>query len=151
KLRQAFPMNFAEAYNAAYTHPTFGAVPVSPLPALQAYTTYLSNMGVTSATVRSPSYLPQPYASSACLPMALQRGVSGAGIDPSNLTSGGAMGHAGSLPYLTDAWGKPIYFSRFPVGSTILNPSGGPLAGANDPGDPQGYLLMASWGTTYGP
>jgi prepilin-type N-terminal cleavage/methylation domain-containing protein len=155
KLMQAFPMSFKEAFNPA------------PLPPLPAYVTYLNSMGITIATP------PTPYESSACLLMALQRGVSGAGIDPSQLTTGGAAGSFGSLPYLTDAWGRPIFFTRAPAGNLYLNPStptsvanpypllpwsvqtGIPVTcysqpGANDPGDPQGLLNTGTWGATYG-
>jgi prepilin-type N-terminal cleavage/methylation domain-containing protein len=131
KLRQAFPMNFNEALNPA------------PLPALPGYVTYLNSLGVTGSTGAV-------YESSACLLMALQRGVSGAGINPEDLTKGGAAGNANGIPYLTDAWNRPIYFSRFPAGCPVLNPNGA-QAGANDPGDPQGYLQTPQWGTTYGP
>lgn len=136
KLRQVFPMNFNEAVNPY------------PLPPLPAYTAYLGQLGI-AGTLRAN------YESSACLLMALQRGVSGAGIDSTDLTSGGATGstpspNGGNIIYLTDAWGSPIYFTRVPSGNLLLNPNG-PMPGANDPGDPQGYLQMAAWGTTYGP
>jgi prepilin-type N-terminal cleavage/methylation domain-containing protein len=134
KLRQAFPMNFNEALNPA------------PLPPLQAYVTYLNSLGVTASTGAA-------YESSACLLMALQRGVSGAGIDPSQLTVGGFTGNANGIPYLTDAWNRPIYFSRVPVGSAILNPNpypGDGQDGANDPLDPNGYLQAPNWAQTTG-
>jgi type II secretory pathway pseudopilin PulG len=158
KLRQAFPMNFAEALNVPYTNPALAAlgynpnVPASripPIPPLPGYVSYLNNFGITPAMV-SVQPAPQPYESSVCLLMALQRGVSGAGIDPSELTAGGAAGNINGMPYLTDAWGRPIFFSRAPAGNLYLNPAG-PQPGANDPGDPQGYLQTGNWGTTYGP
>lgn len=140
KLVQAFPMNFNEALN-----PT----PLSPLPA---YVTYLNNLGITASSGAV-------YESSACLLMALERGVGGAGVDQSALTAGGATGSVttpsgGNLPYLTDAWGRPIYFSRVPVGSPSLNTNpypGGGQPGANDPMDPQGLLQAKNWPTTKGP
>jgi len=154
KLRAAFPMNFSEALNLPYTNPTLGAMgynPVvgqSPVPALPGYVSFLSNLGITGSTGAS-------YESSACLLMALQRGASGAGINPDDLTTGGAAGSVvtpsgNNLPYLNDAWGRPIFFSRAPTGSLYLNPAGA-MAGANDPGDPQGYLQTPTWGVTYGP
>ncbi len=75
RLRQAFPMTFNEALNPF------------PLPPLPSYMAYLTNLGIAGSTTP-----PAPYESSACLLMALQRGVSGAGIDPADLTSGGATG-----------------------------------------------------------
>jgi len=133
RLRQAFPMSFNEALNPA------------PLPPLSGYVTTLTSLGITSSTVASA-----PYESSACLLMALQRGVGGAGINPEDLTRGGATGNYNGLPYLTDAWNRPIFFARFPTGCPVLNPNGA-LPGANDPGDPQGYLQTPLWGQTYGP
>ncbi len=159
KLRQAFPMNFGEALNVPYNNPELAAwglptlVPPSPVPAWQGYFTYLTSLGITPALVSSQA-APQPYESSVCLLMALQRGVSGAGIDPADLTAGGAAGSfmtpsGGNLPYLNDAWGRPIFFSRVPSGCPLLNPSG-PLPGANDPGDPQGLLTTPQWVTNFG-
>lgn len=154
KMRQAFPMNFAEALNVPYNNPELAAwglptlVPASPLPALPGYYSYLTSLGITPLMVSAQPF-PDPRESSACLLMALQRGVSGAGINPADLTAGGAAGSmitpsGGNLPYLNDAWGRPILFSRAPAGSFYLNPAG-PVAGNNDPGDPQGYLLTPAW------
>jgi type II secretory pathway pseudopilin PulG len=149
KMRAAFPMNFGEALNVAYNNPLLGAtVPQSPVPSPPAYTTYLTSHGVNPAAV-SASSPSDPRESAVCLLMALQRGVSGAGIDPSVLTAGGAAGDYNGMPYLTDAWGRPIFFSRAPTGSLYLNLAG-PLAGANDPGDPQGLLLNPTWRTQFG-
>jgi len=136
RQRQAFPMTFAEAMNPY------------PLPPLPAYQTFLSKLGVVAGTAYGN------FESSACLLMALQRGVSGAGVDPSDLTKGGATGSAplpnGNIDFLTDAWAGPIFFARFPVGSFALNPNGA-QPGANDPGDPQGYLQTPTWAQTAGP
>lgn len=159
KLRQAFPMSFAEALNPA------------PLPPLPGYVSYLGSMGITLANVASLFPTTGPYESSACLLMALQRGVAGASIDPAQLTTGGAAGSlaiaGGSISYLNDAWGRPIYFSRFPAGNLYLNPPINPTTGLpgtvnnpwgsvicysqpgiNDPGDPQGYLQTPTWGVS---
>jgi type II secretory pathway pseudopilin PulG len=140
RLRQAFPMNFNEAVNPA------------PLPPLQGYVQYLKNLGISGSSTSTA-----PYESSACLLMALQRGAGGAGINPSELTAGGAAGNyaaaLGSLPYLTDAWSRPIYFTRVPVGSALLNPTpypGGGQSGANDPLDPEGLLNAGGWASSVG-
>lgn len=144
KLRQAFPMTFAEALDTT--------VPgIQPLPA---YQTYLTSSSIAPSVVAGAI-----YESSACLLMALQRGVSGAGVNPEDLTRGGATGMAGSLPYLNDAWGRPIFFTRVPVGSAALNtspyqvgppPVSGGQPGANDPLDPNGYLQAGGWATAGG-
>lgn len=128
KLRQAFPMNFTEVLTQS-----------GPIPPLQVYSTYLTKLGVNPATI------PYQYQSSACLLMALQRGVSGAGLNPEELTKGGAAGNYNGLPYLADAWGRPIFFARFPTGCPLLNPNSLPQIGANDPGDPQGLLNDGTW------
>jgi prepilin-type N-terminal cleavage/methylation domain-containing protein len=138
KLRQVFPMNFNEAINPA------------PLPPLPAYKTYLNQLGITASTGA-------PYESSACVLMALQRGVSGAGVEPSDLTAGGALAVVptpkGTLNYLADAWGQPLYFTRVPVGSAALNSNpfpGGGQVGNNDLLDPQGYLQTGGWAKAHG-
>lgn len=156
RLKQAFPMSFNEALNPA------------PLPPLPAYVTYLKSLGISGSSPQTAF-----FESSACLLMALQRGVSGAGIDPSELTAGGAAGNlqlpGGSLPYLTDAWGRPIFFTRTPAGNLNLNPVSaypnvyGPMkswggnmvtcysqTGNNDLGDPLGYLVSTAWRTAFG-
>ncbi len=145
KLRQAFPMSFNEALSPPPPLPTMPPTPC-PLPPLPVYQAYLGSLGINGST---PGTL--PYESSACLLMALQRGVSGAGIDPSDLTAGGAAGNYNGISYLTDGWGRPIFFSRVPTGNSYLNPTGTALPGANDPGDPQGYLNTPQWVTTAGP
>jgi hypothetical protein len=165
KLRQAFPMNFDEALNLAT--PNTGNLQ-SPLGALPAYKTYLFSLGITGSTALTTN-----IESSACLLMALQRGVSGAGINPSDLMTGGAAGNypipnsSNNIPYLTDAWGRPIFFTRVPAGCINLNPATAQSVannppvpwgtvtcysqpGANDPGDPQGFLQTPSWGTSFG-
>lgn len=156
RLRQAFPMSFNEALNPF------------PLPPLPGYATYLTSLGIVGTTPATAS-----IESSACLLMALQRGASGAGINPEQIAGGGAIGNLNGITYLTDAWGRPIFFSRFPAGSTYLNPAVNPATlaantantittpwwplgpvtcysqtGNNDPGDPQGYLQAPSWGTS---
>lgn len=139
-LRRAFPMNFNEALNPF------------PLPPLAGYVTFLTSLGITGTTGNLEE-------SSACLLMALQRGVSGAGVNPNDLAGGNAMGslptpNGGVLPFLKDAWGKPIIFTRVPAGSAQLNtnpypgPPGPGQPGANDPLDPQGYLQAAGWART---
>lgn len=129
KLRQAFPMNFNEALNPF------------PLPPLAGYKTYLNSMGISASTG-------QPYESSACLLMALQRALSGQGIDPADIGGGGAIKQYptpnGTISALIDAWGSPLAFTRAPTGSIVLNANGA-LSGANDPVDPQGLLNSGAW------
>jgi prepilin-type N-terminal cleavage/methylation domain-containing protein len=162
KLRQAFPMNFNEALYPP-TLPGNNVCPMAPLPG---YVSFLGSLGITGTSGAA-------YESSACLLMALQRGASGAGINPEQIAGGGAISSittpsGGSMPYLTDSWGRPIFFTRAPAGSLYLNPPTGtanviptpwwqlgPVTcysqpGNNDPGDPQGYLVSTAWRTAFG-
>lgn len=131
KLRQAFPMNFNEAVNPF------------PLPPLPNYKLYLNNLGISGSSNAS-----SPYESSACLLMALQRAVSGQGIDLADIGGGGVVKQypapSGTIPALVDAWGSPLAFTRAPTGSIVLNPNGY-QPGANDPVDPQGLLNSGAW------
>jgi type II secretory pathway pseudopilin PulG len=142
RLRQAFPMNFTEALNPF------------PLPPIAAYQTNLLKLGINTSTGAN-------FESSACLLMALQRAQSGGGTDVSDLAGGGATGNGptpngGSIPFIADAWGQPLFFSRVPVGSIALNsnpfpgPPGPGQPGNNDPLDPQGYLQTAGWASVNG-
>ncbi len=49
-----------------------------------------------------------------------------------------------------DGWGKPLAFCRWPVGSTVLNPTGPMKGDNNDPIDPSGLLESPSWQGTSG-
>jgi len=144
KQRQAFPMNFNEAL-----YPPLAAsgspCPCAQLQPLTSYVQYLKSRGIGISSGLS-------WESSACLLMALQRGVGNTGISPEDLTRGGfaSVDVSYGVPILTDSWKNPVYFSRVPSGCPVLNPNGA-QNGAHDPGDPQGYLQMATWGTTYGP
>jgi type II secretory pathway pseudopilin PulG len=145
KLRQLFPMNFNEAVNPA------------PLPPLPAYQKYLNQLGITG----SISGLSPNFESAACLLMALQRSQSGGGADSADIGGGGSTksfalpGGQNSIRAFADAWGQPIYFTRVPAGYPLLNPLPYPAGppgpgeqGINDPGDPQGYLNAAGWGSS---
>jgi prepilin-type N-terminal cleavage/methylation domain-containing protein len=135
RLRQAFPMDFGEALNPF------------PLPPLQGYKTYLAQYGITAK-------VNQPWESAACLLMALQRGPGGGGVDAADIGAGGATKSASlgtvSIPYLADAFGQPLAFSRVPTDNPVLNPNG-PQPGANDPMDPEGLLNSTTWTDTGGP
>ncbi len=99
RQQQAYPRSFAEV---------FAAPPDGPTPG---YLKYLGNYGVTGS-INNPA-----LESSACLLMALQRGVDGAGYNPDNLGKASvktfpiAAGQAPTLPALVDGWGNPIWFA----------------------------------------
>jgi prepilin-type N-terminal cleavage/methylation domain-containing protein len=125
KLRQQFPMSFNEALNPA------------PLPANQAYVKYLNNLGITGSTG-------DQCESSACLLMALTQGVGGGGNNAEDIGAGGAsttfsLSNGSQILALKDAWGNPLFFSRWPTGQAAQGAAG------SDPGDPQGLLANATW------
>ena len=86
--------------------------------------------------------------------MALQRGVGGAGINASDLNGRRRNrrlhdSNGSNLPYLTDAWSRPVYLLR--ESRPDVPPDCNPISAArssvhNDPGDPQGYLQNARMG-----
>jgi prepilin-type N-terminal cleavage/methylation domain-containing protein len=143
RLRQTFPMNFAEALNPA------------PLTAVPAYNTYLSGLGITTSNANS--VLPLDQQSAVCLLMALERGTSGSSTAAEDLGIGTnvrllslATGQspAPTVRALTDGWSKPFLFCRWPTGTagapSVLNPNGA-QPGFNDPGDPSGELANPNW------
>jgi prepilin-type N-terminal cleavage/methylation domain-containing protein len=132
KQRQMFPMTFDEALNPY------------PLPPLRPYVVFLQNLGVKKSTPQT-----QPYESSVCLLMALERAPGGGGVKMEDLGVGSVTATR-TLPggqevnCLVDDWKSPLLFCRWPTGSPELNPNG-PAAGRNDPGDPEGLLNVPGW------
>jgi prepilin-type N-terminal cleavage/methylation domain-containing protein len=143
RLKQTFPNSFAEALS-----------PV-PMPPLSYYTTKLTALGYTSAA-------PQPWESSVCLLWALQRGESGTAIKESDFGTGSlkdfVLPNGQTVKGLVDDWGMPLYFCRWPVFSTQVNPPvppnpailvGVPQSGnRNDADDPIGLLESTAWRTS---
>ena len=139
RLKQTFPNNINEALNPA------------PMPPLSTYSNQLSLLGYTTNNTTAP----QPWESSACLLMALQRGEDGGGVTPEVLGPSSFIHNfpapTGTIPALVDGWGNPLRFCRWPVGSPVLNPNGQPQAGDNnDPTDPSGLLVSPTWQQTNG-
>ena len=146
RLKQTFPMTFAEALNPA------------PMPALSTYNLALGQLGYTTANTTTP----QAWESSVLLLMALQRGMDGNGIKMEDLGVNSSLHDFGPTPNgqtvkgLVDGWGKPLVFVRWPVylnATNAQNPgnygsyglTGAPQAKFNDPGDPTGLLASPSW------
>jgi prepilin-type N-terminal cleavage/methylation domain-containing protein len=177
RLRQAFPMSFAEAIlplNAYFSE--LGSDQelknghLWPLPEFVKYVQ--QNLGNT--LIVDPRFLPQPCESAACLLLALQRGTGGS-VDAEDLGSAAVRtGNADvvgdlmnynikikvngqdvikSFPVtgLIDGSGAPLAFCRWPTGSSELNPitaktpNGYQPGLKNDPGDPEGRLVMVNW------
>ncbi len=127
RLRQEFPMDFAEATNVVPGR-------LRPLPAYQRALAGVTPTGRTSQ-------------SSVCLLLALQQARGGISFDPDALGSGAisdayATGaNAAGLKQIVDGWAVPLVFFRWPTGNLELNPDGpAGQAGHNDPTDPEGLL-----------
>jgi prepilin-type N-terminal cleavage/methylation domain-containing protein len=138
RLRQEFPMNYAEALS-----------PSGPLPAKQSYAKYLSARGKTG------NANPVAEESSACLLMALREGRSGgtAGTDDFGATS---VDMVNGIEVLVDGWRRPLAFYRWPTDpgpnnevDQLAPPASATVSRARDPQDPDG-LLIATPGTSTG-
>lgn len=130
RLRQEFPINFAEAYNPG------------PLPYISTY-----RQAALKAFPTPPPPPPGgPTESAACLLMALERATGGGGLSASDLGSAAVLDTNGdNVNEIVDGWGQPIKFIRWPLEEAFLNP-GGPQPGPkNDPGDPEGLLTNPTW------
>jgi prepilin-type N-terminal cleavage/methylation domain-containing protein len=154
RMKQAFPQSFFEALYPG-RDPASGAEYVQPRPS---YVTYLKQAGITRASYNPALGPPAPAAheSAACLYMALRHGPEAVGEEQLGLS--GSTVTIGGLPCLSDAFGQPLLFCRWPVGDhsasppsgvSVANP-GGYADGANDPGDPRATLNDATWQTSAG-
>jgi prepilin-type N-terminal cleavage/methylation domain-containing protein len=134
RLKQNFPTSFTEA--------------LAPTPfTTSLYATQLNQLGITSNNLFAQ---PAAYESSACLWLSLQKSSGpidelGKGLLVNFTAPGG-----GQIQALTDAYAQPLTFSRWPTGSTLLNPNGAQI-GNNDPEDPTGTLADPTWLSTGGP
>jgi hypothetical protein len=132
RLRQEFPTSFAEALNTTN--------PPSPLPALPSY----------AAALQGAPNAPLETQAAACLWLALKE-QRGSGFNPdTGLTASELGALSPTLKYIKDGWGGPLYLSRWPVGSTDLNPAGAPQPGIHDALDPNGYLSHPTWCQMWG-
>jgi hypothetical protein len=145
RLKQEFPVTFAEALAPWNTPPT-GYLTQTDLPPRADYVTALT--GVTNVPLQSQS--------SACLYLALQQSRSNINttpesvLNPSELTSVPQNGRP-PVSLIVDAWSVPVVFSRWPYKDIGLNPSGAQAAPPwLDPQDPEGYLSDPAWMGTPG-
>ncbi len=161
RLKQTFPNNFSEALNPA---PTLVGVPNI---ALSYYTTKLAALGYDSSKVlpNNPSYVTQPWESSVCLLLALQRSDDGFSLNEADIGTGnvkdfgqtatsqkdpssGLTLNQQPIKGLIDGWGTPLNFCRWPINSPQLNPNGAQPGDNNDPDDPSGLLEAPGWQNT---
>jgi prepilin-type N-terminal cleavage/methylation domain-containing protein len=149
RLRQEFPMSFAEVFPPA--SPATAVPPGFVLSPLTEYTNYLSQAGITSAsTTVTASEL------ATLLVMALKRSRSGYQANPEdfgpnairNYIDSGGMEHPG-LPMVVDGFGTPLVFYRWPFNNadvTMMNPATtGAQTSFLDPQDPEGRLMNPTW------
>jgi prepilin-type N-terminal cleavage/methylation domain-containing protein len=142
RLRQAFPVNFAEVFSLP-----------GPLGGLPNYVTYLNKLGYNGTNSPGPV-----IENAVCLTMILEVGPGGGGAasnELTNATSSLATNGNINVPGLVDGWGTPLAFCRWPTGFANPNPNGlpAPIIGGTaygsgtDPIDPRGYLSASTWWT----
>jgi prepilin-type N-terminal cleavage/methylation domain-containing protein len=135
RLRQEFPMTFAEA-----RQPWVAPVTAQELPAKQEYVRILGSVAGG-----------KPGESAACLLMALQRRRAGATpLTADDLGPAASDTDNDGLKELIDGWGQPLAFYRWPTGHPELEAANphplNVLAGKRaDPLDPEGTLLAPAW------
>ena len=132
RLKQEFPMSYAEAKN-----PDLG----------------LGYISAKNAFKVLPPAANDPYTeSSACLLLALTQGHRGVTWDvDQSLGAGFAQDTDGDgFKEIVDTWGKALYFVRWPTTNPDLNPALAPVQGINDNQDPDGLLSDPSWVNTGG-
>jgi prepilin-type N-terminal cleavage/methylation domain-containing protein len=150
RYKQWFPTSFAEVFSP-------DASGTGTYLALPAYTSWLSQYGITSA---ASSTLSAEEESAACLYMILQRGGETTGEGDKGMA--GNVKYVNSVPIMTDGWGRALIFCRWPIGDgpptqlpigpsvpngrTALNRNGAYTSGKfADPLDPRGKLTSVAW------
>jgi prepilin-type N-terminal cleavage/methylation domain-containing protein len=140
RLKQEFPITFAEARNPGDTGDPNTSLPAGVLPGKYGALASASAGGGESA---------------ACLYMALRK--TRKGVQPEELPSSAvADTNSDGLPEIVDGWGKPLTFVRWPTDPTgnvawvqelnSKNPASNPTGLRNaDPIDKDGTLLDAAW------
>lgn len=83
--------------------------------------------------------------SSACLLLALSVRRGGAALKAEDLGPAARDIDNDGLKEIVDGWGRPIEFTRFPVGDAILQSKSPVKTGYCDPVDSEGMLLTNSW------
>jgi prepilin-type N-terminal cleavage/methylation domain-containing protein len=131
RLKQQFPMSFAEALN-----PDGGAGLIAPEPAYKVVAPLVGTM------------TPQQE-QAVCLYLALKNNRSGASFDPDTLSPQElANTNTPGVKYLTDAWKAPLQFYRWPATN---DPNGYPNSPQACPPsfldnqDPEGLLSDNAW------
>ena len=161
RLKQEFPMTFAEAVRPGWNPQSSYNTSSDFLPGLPAYRETLISWGIQAQDLDDPRMItaqPQPCEMAACLLMALQRNRKGVNYDAESLPSGyisqatytTVRGAKVTVPCLVDGWQKPLGFFRWPTGNAELNPGSLPSVGFNDALDPEGLLCNPTWVSAHG-
>jgi prepilin-type N-terminal cleavage/methylation domain-containing protein len=147
RLRQEFPITFAEALNPTPLPPKSGFV--------KAFASTLTGKDSVSGL---------DYQSSACLLAALRTGRQGSDITPDDFGSSSVryMKDTSSgnpqIPALIDGWDDPLWYYRWPTSfaevDSLMQPTQPGLSGVSnfnsstiirDPEDPLGLLMNTTW------
>jgi prepilin-type N-terminal cleavage/methylation domain-containing protein len=135
RLKQEFPMSYAEALN-----PGGGVIPAADLPGLREYAIKLA--GRTAAVDPNTE-------SAACLLMALQRIRRGSTFNPDEgLGASGIRDTDGDgMPEIIDGWGRPILFYRWPSNNAEIQTEAAKhyKVLSLDLEDPDRTLMSQSW------
>jgi hypothetical protein len=141
KLRQLVPMNYTEALAPGKLP---NAAPLlTDLPANPTYAQVLAGAGITAGSTDPTKW---PYESSALLLLFLSKGSGGQRFSTDLLPPSALRETGGGLRQVTDAWGQPLVFYRWPADNpdaTGSNPN--PGAPYPDPLDPEGTLVDPAW------
>jgi hypothetical protein len=147
RLRQEFPMNYAEILAANLPTPQ----PPGALPALPSYVSTLAAAGI-NITNWNLTNVPTTTEMSSCLLMAVSQSRGGIVLNADDLGSDVIVpipNTNGQLEYIADAWKQPIIYFRWPAGNgevNSLNPAaGGSALAYQDPQDPTGLLVNPQW------
>jgi len=133
RQKQWFPQTYVEALSPINLG---GGVTI---PAPPGYVEHLKKYGITSANASTVADGADVQAA-VCLMMAIMRSPAGGQMTEQDVGSTSNIGtklSTGNAPYLTDNWGNPLVFSRWPLG--YANGT------AADPSDPQGKLKDPLW------
>lgn len=152
RLKQEFPMTFAEALNPNLTYAGAATtVSSTDLPAKKSYVNALTG----KAAANSAKW---PFIeSSTCLLLALQEKRGGTAVNIDELNAAALDLNGDGLKELVDPWNNPIAFFRFPTSNDApiagnnamdaANPAGpnDTAAKFRDPYDPEGTLVNPAW------
>jgi len=128
RLRQEFPMNFAEVTT----------------PGANTKRAYLAALQPPGQPVQVPNWDSQ---SAVLIYLILQEHRRGMNFDVDKELSSAdvSVDSTSGLKQIVDGWGRPLVFVRWPSANEELNPNRKPQPKFNDPQDPEGLLQNPKW------